>query len=1030
MRGAWAWVIAWAVVLAKPAAMPAQAAEDLRLIVQADPNAEQAYVNQSISADGRYVLTSGLDNGTITIWDVARNAIVQTFQLPASYHARMAEARYAALGPPLFSADMACVLVNLTYIARGTTAKVRDRFVYALADQTWQEVDPDAPPARCAAPARGPSRFSVAMPRLSIAGGHSDYTPHPAIVISDSARHTRQHLSHDVDDKLDAAAVSPDGRVLAAMSRGDGGATIRRLDLATSRYLDPVVVPRQFANNRPLLRWIDSTHLLLGWLPFAGIPALSAVHVLDFSGGGLRDVALPARCGAVPLPDGSILATQLGQCVRGGEHTGPALWRYASGTDWQALAIPGLAGVAVSKIAVAPGGQAVLLVTTPPCCSEQPTISTLRMVDLAHRRVIGVTTVADLDAATLLPLADGRLLYASQDKRGRLATFAWNAATGMRASLDAAAYRAEAVRAFNAGDLSLEEALQKVPSGNSATDPALPPLGVGGNVLASGLAANGTLFWAASNNDGVHVWRKADWRPLLTVYPRSHQHYFALAPSGRYDTNLGPDSTSFRWVVRDAPLQSLGAQTFMRDYFTPRLIAEALSGAEAEDPIAPALSLNRVLPQVAITAIARGRISLRLREGTDPRAANGKTRSGLFNLRLFRNNALVAQWPAGAAADDTDLAGWRRHNALKPGRDGSVRVRFLAHLPTGPDAATTTFSAYAFNTDRVKSDTVARAYTRPALPPHPRQAYVLTIGINAYAQPRLRLNYAVNDARLLAERLKTIPGYNVHPLVLAGEDKARPVTRAVIAAALDLLAGGERARDLARLAAAGVDGRAFARATPDDLVVVTFSGHGWADRRGNFHMVPADAVWPDAAASPRRDTLIATADLTRWLRGIDAGAMALVIDACHSAASVETGGFKPGPMGDPGLGQLAYDKGIRILAATQANDVAIEDADLHQGLLTYTLAGEGLDATGFGKADLDGDGRIMLDEWLRYALRRLPALSSDARLRHFGHGLAARPPFTIIADSQAMAAKPQDPALFDFNAGPSTVALRDHRAQR
>ena len=50
----------------------------------------------------------------------------------------------------------------------------------------------------------------------------------------------------------------------------------------------------------------------------------------------------------------------------------------------------------------------------------------------------------------------------------------------------------------------------------------------------------------------------------------------------------------------------------------------------------------------------------------------------------------------------------------------------------------------------------------------------------------------------------------------------------------------------------------------------------------------------------------------------------MIVDACHSAASVDEAGFKPGPMGSRGLGQLAYDKGMRILAASQADDVALE----------------------------------------------------------------------------------------------------------
>ena len=127
-------------------------------------------------------------------------------------------------------------------------------------------------------------------------------------------------------------------------------------------------------------------------------------------------------------------------------------------------------------------------------------------------------------------------------------------------------------------------------------------------------------------------------------------------------------------------------------------------------------------------------------------------------------------------------------------------------------------------------------------------------------------------------------------------------------------------------------------------------------------------------------------------------------------------------MGDSGLGQLAYDKGIRILAATQANDVALEDAGLGQGLLTYALAVEGL---GSGKADVDGDGNIRIDEWLAFAVQRLPMLANDA---HVGHIKVASDGTRGITFHDVPAETPvrrvQQPALFDFNPQPSTLVLR------
>jgi uncharacterized caspase-like protein len=308
------------------------------------------------------------------------------------------------------------------------------------------------------------------------------------------------------------------------------------------------------------------------------------------------------------------------------------------------------------------------------------------------------------------------------------------------------------------------------------------------------------------------------------------------------------------------------------------------------------------------------------------------------------------------------------------------------------------------------------------VPPAPRRAYVLAIGLNLYAQPRLQLRYSADDAALIAERLAQMPGFEVHPLALAGRD--RPVTRAMIVAALDLLAGGDRAADLALLATGGVDAGALAAAGPDDAVIVSFSGHGWADAHNNFYLLPADARWDDGAALPDTTTLLSSADLATLLKRVDAGEIALVIDACHSAASVDTIGFKPGPMGDPGLGQLAYDKGVRVLAAAAPGDVAWEDAARKQGLLTYALAREGIDDRGFGEADLNRDGRIMLDEWLRYATQRLPSLSLEARARQGAGEGRKLGLFTVVSDSQAIPPAPQEPALFDYTAQPSTVALR------
>jgi hypothetical protein len=157
---------------------------------------------------------------------------------------------------------------------------------------------------------------------------------------------------------------------------------------------------------------------------------------------------------------------------------------------------------------------------------------------------------------------------------------------------------------------------------------------------------------------------------------------------------------------------------------------------------------------------------------------------------------------------------------------------------------------------------------------------------------------------------------------------------------------------------------------------------------------------------------ISSDELSEWVRDIDAGELVLVVDTCHSAGAVDEPGFKPGPMGSRGMGQLAYDKGMRILAASQANDVAFEVAKLRHGLLTYALISEGLEKSG---ADKDGDGRVTLDEWLAYGAERVPALYADVKAGRVREIQAKDIRITaVLAGASVKRSAFQQPQLFDF----------------
>lgn len=561
------------------------------------------------------------------------------------------------------------------------------------------------------------------------------------------------------------------------------------------------------------------------------------------------------------------------------------------------------------------------------------------------------------------------------------------------------------------------------------------------DVVAAGSFPNSSLFWAATKYDGLHIDGANPERPDLpgvqiTLFEEGK--YFARDANGRaYDTNAGADAEIFRWRNSADGLRSFGPQTFMRNFFRPQLVPRMIACAAqrncSDDDKVQAPRINIILPSVQIDRVRPGQdgrsaiVDITVRPGKGLNEMRKPATSGAYNLRLFRNGSLVAQFPKlNNTTNEQDVAAWRAANMVTLDADGARHVSLPVALPSSADgdvSSVNSFTAYAFNEDRVKSETARKDFETKAIArKRPPRAYVVAIGIDTYDETRLALQFAVRDACLLSKRLAKIPGYDVRQAILANcSESGKPVrvTAAMVAQVIGILAGQNVKASIAALKTLGVDASQLAASTPDDIVIVSFAGHGWADKKGAFYLVPAEGQWP-VGPEPVRRTLVSALQIADRLRDVDAADMALIIDACHSAGSVDNGSFKPGPMGDPGLGQLAFDKGIRVLAATQAADVALESASLSQGLLTYALADEGLTDTG-GKADLDSDGRIVLDEWLTYGANRVPALSVDARLGRITPGARG---MSVIGGAQRDKVKEQKPALYDFTGKPSRVILR------
>lgn len=525
---------------------------------------------------------------------------------------------------------------------------------------------------------------------------------------------------------------------------------------------------------------------------------------------------------------------------------------------------------------------------------------------------------------------------------------------------------------------------------------------------------------------------------------------------GRFDTYDLEGRASAYWVMQDDPMRALDPEMYMRDYFEPRLLPRLMDciQEEARRPYAcsesfPSIrsvsSLNRARPKVEFDGIepdpgqpdkVRLRLSVQgMQEPSKDHAIGPARTSGAFDLHVRLDGQLIARHPVESGPPTRQIGrdelAWRESSRLLDGTDRiEVTIPNIA-LPHRESGGQVEFSTYAFNDDRVKGPTRSHGYSIQAGRPAHRRAFVVAIGSSAYEDQRLDLRYPAEDARKLiatvVPALQSTGRFDeIVPLALTSEWVEIAAARRIVSADTTK----ERIRQLIEsISGSSSDPlNRHAPSTPDDTVIILFAGHG-VNIEDEFFLVPYDSGQRlDATdAGPVLDLAkqISSAELAFWMRDLVADEIILVIDACHSSASVESPDFKPGPMGDRGFGQLAYDKGMRVLSATRPNDLAWESRDRGMGLLSHALLEEGLVQR---KADrLPKDGTIMISEWLQFAVDRVPALyAATAERRQPGEARIVmfdaerRSSREVLVDGRRVQARTQQPSVFNFRRRPDT----------
>jgi WD40 repeat protein/uncharacterized caspase-like protein len=478
--------------------------------------------------------------------------------------------------------------------------------------------------------------------------------------------------------------------------------------------------------------------------------------------------------------------------------------------------------------------------------------------------------------------------------------------------------------------------------------------------------SNDSRSLISANGDGSMIVWSADsgkQAGVIVSIPESND-WVVATPAGLFDGSHSAWKLLL-WRFGQSTFKVAPVESFFYEFYYPGLLADILlnKNPKAKQDI---LKRDRRQPQISLatteeypSAESTSKRTVRLKLGIAEAYPDSeyKDGSGAQDLRLFRNGLLVQAWSGDVL-------------------QGVSRRTIETSVPIV--AGKNDFTAYAFNRSNVKSADSLLSINGAETLRREGTAYLVVVGVSRYANSQYNLNYSAADATEIGTQLKSqqeVLG-RYHPIEvisLLNED----ATKENILLALKLLAGTVK-NPLPKNAPA--DLVKIKPAQPEDAVIFYFSGHGTA-KGDRFYLIPHDIGYQGLRSEldePGLATILSHSvsdlELEEALKPVDVDQLLLIIDACNSGQALQASDERHGPMNARGLAQLAYEKGMYVLTASQSDEVAFESAGLKHSYLAYALVEEGIKS---GAADANHDGQVVLNEWFDYATERVPRIGAE-----------------------------------------------------
>lgn len=414
-------------------------------------------------------------------------------------------------------------------------------------------------------------------------------------------------------------------------------------------------------------------------------------------------------------------------------------------------------------------------------------------------------------------------------------------------------------------------------------------------------------IYSAHTSGAVKVWNTEDGSLLLSMVGFSDGQWLSFTPDGYYDCSAFGD----RYVRWRRGEELFPLERYSELYRRPSIIEDVLRGGYK-----PGGNVETIIepPVAELLAPRDGQL---FAFGTEPTEVVVEVLA--TDAAHIENIALLL--------NDRQLSAERLLDCSVLERsDTRMRLRCRMRVLPGRN----TIEAVAFNASRVRSAKARADVTIETTTRLNPNLYVLAVGSDSYAPHFPDLQFAGVDADALADELMRQEG-GMYTRVYSRAITGRQVSRERIFDAL----------------------REFGAMTPEDVLVLFFSGHGVRerDKKGmtKYFYLPAGTTRKTIASQG-----LAWEDFSAELARIRAGRIILLLDACHS------GDVSSGASNEKVASSLAGQVGV-VFTSSSGNEYSYEDRSWGHGAFTKALL-DGLR----GAADFTGDRTVDWSELQLY----------------------------------------------------------------